>query len=262
MRFKALSDHHETHDHDRDHGHPRDHNDNHTPAQDDAHANARGATSSALIIELREHVPFSVSAAAIGLIVAGAFASYSLGANNIANVMGVFVPSAPFGDLDVFGLFRLNAGQRLFLVGGIAIAVGVFTYSKRVMLTVGSKLFQLSPISALVVVLAQGLVLFLSEESEKFFFPPQKATVEVLCWLSRKPGGGFTDRELQKADLRFYVRDVVVDDGKQPEVTLQLLALPGGASDFRITLETPSGLLYDPGTEQTGRSLTIRSRGK
>ena len=96
-----------------------------------------------------------------GLILAGAFASYSLGANNIANVMGVFVPSAPFGDLDVLGLFRLDAGQQLFLIGGIAIAVGVFTFSKRVMLTVGSRLFQLSPIAALVVVLAQGLVLFL-----------------------------------------------------------------------------------------------------
>jgi PiT family inorganic phosphate transporter len=96
-----------------------------------------------------------------GLIVAGAFASYSLGANNIANVMGVFVPSAPFGDLDVLGLFRLNAAQQLFLIGGIAIAVGVFTYSKRVMLTVGSGLFRLSPITALIVVLAQGLVLFL-----------------------------------------------------------------------------------------------------
>jgi PiT family inorganic phosphate transporter len=105
---------------------------------------------------------FRVDAATrYGLVVVGAFASYSLGANNIANVMGVFVPSAPLGDLDVFGLFRLSPGQQLFLIGGIAIAVGVFTYSKRVMLTVGSRLFQLSPLSALVVVLAQALVLFL-----------------------------------------------------------------------------------------------------
>jgi PiT family inorganic phosphate transporter len=96
-----------------------------------------------------------------GLVAVGAFASYSLGANNIANVMGVFVPSAPFGDLDVFGLFRMNAAQQLFLIGGVAIAVGVFTYSKRVMLTVGSDLFRLSPITALIVVLAQALVLFL-----------------------------------------------------------------------------------------------------
>jgi PiT family inorganic phosphate transporter len=96
-----------------------------------------------------------------GLIIVGAFASYSLGANNIANVMGVFVPTAPFGELDVFGLFTLNAAQQLFLIGGIAISVGVFSYSKRVMLTVGNDLFRLSPIAALVVVLAQALVLFL-----------------------------------------------------------------------------------------------------
>jgi PiT family inorganic phosphate transporter len=96
-----------------------------------------------------------------GLIIVGAFASYSLGANNIANVMGVFVPAAPFGRLDVFGLFTLSAAQQLFLVGGIAISIGVFTYSKRVMLTVGTDLFRLSPISALIVVLAQALVLFL-----------------------------------------------------------------------------------------------------
>jgi len=116
------------------------------------------------------------------LIVAGAFASYSLGANNIANVMGVFVPSAPLVDLDVFGLFRLNAGQQLFLIGGIAIGVGVFTYSKRVMLTVGSRLFQLSPISALIVVLAQGLVLFLfsSEALESWLASRRLPTIPLV----------------------------------------------------------------------------------
>ncbi len=96
-----------------------------------------------------------------GLLIVGAFASYSLGANNIANVMGVFVAAAPFEDLDVFGVFTLNAAQQLFLLGGIAISVGVFTYSKRVMLTVGSDLLRLSPIAALIVVLSQALVLFL-----------------------------------------------------------------------------------------------------
>jgi len=96
-----------------------------------------------------------------GLLVAGAFASYSLGANNIANVMGVFVPSAPFGRLDVFGLVSLSAAQQLFFLGAIAIGVGVFTYSRKVMLTVGSELFKLSPVAALIVVLAQAMVLFL-----------------------------------------------------------------------------------------------------
>ena len=96
-----------------------------------------------------------------GLILAGIFGSYSLGANNIANVMGVFVPSSPFKDISFEGFFTFGGIHQLFLLGGIAIAVGVFTYSRKVMMTVGSGIFKLSPISALVVVLASSIVLFL-----------------------------------------------------------------------------------------------------
>lgn len=96
-----------------------------------------------------------------GLIIAGIFGSFSLGANNIANVMGVFVKSSPFETLSFAGIFEFSGVQQMFLLGGIAIAVGVFTYSKRVMMTVGSGIFKLSPISALIVVLASSLVLFL-----------------------------------------------------------------------------------------------------
>ena len=95
------------------------------------------------------------------LILAGAFGAYSLGANNIANVMGVFVSSNPFTDFMVSDLFVFNSVQQLFLLGAIAIAVGIFTYSKGVMMTVGQDLVPLSPISAWVVVTAHSLVLFL-----------------------------------------------------------------------------------------------------
>lgn len=96
-----------------------------------------------------------------GLILIGAFGSYSLGANNIANVMGVFVPVAPFKDLRILGLFTLTGTQQLFLIGGIAISIGVFTYSGKVMETVGGNLMKLSPETALIIVLAESLVLFL-----------------------------------------------------------------------------------------------------
>jgi PiT family inorganic phosphate transporter len=96
-----------------------------------------------------------------GLIIAGAFGSYSLGANNIANVMGVFVNVSPFKDLDIGGLFRISSVQQLFFLGGLAIAVGVYTYSRKVMETVGSELFDLSPVAAFIVVLSSSLVLFL-----------------------------------------------------------------------------------------------------
>lgn len=97
----------------------------------------------------------------IGLILVGAFGSYSLGANNIANVMGVFLPVAQFSDISLFDFFKLSGAQQLFGLGGIAITVGVFTYSKKVMETVGGSIFKLSAVAALVVVLSHSIVLFL-----------------------------------------------------------------------------------------------------
>lgn len=96
-----------------------------------------------------------------GLILAGIFGSYALGANNIANVMGVFVPVSPFSDLSFFGGITMTSAQQLFLIGGLAIAAGVFTYSKKVMMTVGEGIMELSPVAAFVAVCAHSLVLFL-----------------------------------------------------------------------------------------------------
>ena len=95
------------------------------------------------------------------LLIAGAFGAYSLGANNIANVMGVFVPIALFADIQLGSFLTFSSKEQLFLLGGIAIAVGVFTYSKKVMFTVGNDLLKLSPVSAFIVVIAHSIVLFL-----------------------------------------------------------------------------------------------------
>ena len=99
-----------------------------------------------------------------GLIIVGAFGAFSLGANNIANVMGVFVPSLSLGEAD-FGIFTLSGAQQLFLLGGIAIAAGIVTYSKKVIETLGNNLLELTSEAALVVVLAQALVLFIFSSS-------------------------------------------------------------------------------------------------
>jgi PiT family inorganic phosphate transporter len=95
-----------------------------------------------------------------GLIIVGAFGAYSLGANNIANVMGVFVPASPFETINILGL-NISSTQQLFFLGSVAIAIGIFTYSHKVMQTVGNKVVRLTPLSALIVVLAESLVLFL-----------------------------------------------------------------------------------------------------
>lgn len=106
----------------------------------------------------------------IGLAIVGAFGSYSLGANNIANVMGVFVPVANFPDIRLFNSVTITGTEQLFALGGVAITFGVFTYSRKVMDTVGKSLFKLSPVTALIVVLSHSIVLFLfSSEGLEYF---------------------------------------------------------------------------------------------
>ena len=95
-----------------------------------------------------------------GLLIVGAFGSYSLGANNIANVMGVFLPAFNLNNLNL-GIIVLNSNQQLFLLGGLAIATGIITYSWKVMDTIGSNILELSSEAAMIVVLAQSLVLFI-----------------------------------------------------------------------------------------------------
>jgi inorganic phosphate transporter, PiT family len=74
--------------------------------------------------------------------------------------MGVFIPAFNLKDLDLW-IFTLNSSQQLFLLGGLACATGILTYSWKVMQTIGSNILELSSEAALVVVLAQSLVLFI-----------------------------------------------------------------------------------------------------
>ncbi len=79
------------------------------------------------------------------LIAAGAYGAFALGANNVANVTGPFV-----GD----GMLSVSSACWM---GGLSIAVGVLTFGRRVMLTVGRGLVKLDAFGALVVVLAESI---------------------------------------------------------------------------------------------------------
>jgi inorganic phosphate transporter, PiT family len=76
------------------------------------------------------------------VIVAGCYGSYTLGSNNVANVSGVYVGA---------GMISPFAAS---LFGGAAIALGVLTFSKRVMQTVGTSIMPLDAFSAFISVLA------------------------------------------------------------------------------------------------------------
>lgn len=79
-----------------------------------------------------------------GLIVGGCYGAYALGANNVANVTGVYYPN----------LLSANAAV---LIGSGAIAFGVLTYSRGVMMAVGRSIVRLDAFSALVVVLSEAV---------------------------------------------------------------------------------------------------------
>lgn len=96
-----------------------------------------------------------------GLVIVAALASYSLGANNISIVMGMFVSTPLFSDVQFAHLFTITGVQQLFLLGGLAIAIGILTYGDNVMSTVGTDLYKISPITGFIVVLSEVMVLWL-----------------------------------------------------------------------------------------------------
>ncbi len=80
-------------------------------------------------------------------ILIGCYAAYALGANNVGNVMGTLV-----GTNTISPLWAT-------ILGGLSISIGVLTYSRNVMYTVGKKITPLDPFSALVAVLAEAVTL-------------------------------------------------------------------------------------------------------
>jgi len=79
------------------------------------------------------------------LVAAGAYGAFALGANNVANVTGPFV-----------GEDMLSVSSACW-IGGLSIALGVLTFGRRVMMTVGRGLVRLDAFGALVVVLAESI---------------------------------------------------------------------------------------------------------
>ena len=81
-----------------------------------------------------------------GLLVVGTHGSYALGANNVANATGIFSGQIP-------GI----SDSQLALMGGIAMAAGVLTYSRRVMLAVGGGVMRMDAFTAFVAVSSMAI---------------------------------------------------------------------------------------------------------
>ena len=94
----------------------------------------------------------------IGYLAAGAFASYSIGVNSSANVTALYY------DATGSGANLLTDAHLTATIGGIAIALGVLTFSRRVMMTVGGAIAELSQVDGFVVIIAMATTILLMEK--------------------------------------------------------------------------------------------------
>jgi len=87
--------------------------------------------------------------------VAGAYSSFSIGLNSSANVTALYY------DQFHMGANLLNNAQLTAVIGGLAIAIGVLTYSRKVMETVGDSIAKLTQIEGFVVIIATATTIVL-----------------------------------------------------------------------------------------------------
>ncbi len=90
-----------------------------------------------------------------GYLAAGAFASFSIGLNSSANVTALYFDMA-YSETGVAANLLTDA-RFAATIGGIAIALGVLTYSKPVMMTVGESIANISQIDGFVVIIGMAL---------------------------------------------------------------------------------------------------------
>ena len=93
----------------------------------------------------------------IGYLIAGALASYSIGMNSSANVTALYYD----GVADGIQTNLLTNPTLTATIGGIAIAIGVLTYSKKVMMTVGANIASLSQLDGFLVIIGMALTVVL-----------------------------------------------------------------------------------------------------
>lgn len=82
----------------------------------------------------------------IGLLCTGVYGSYALGANNVTNTTGIFS-----------GLLPGVSDSMLALIGGLAIAGGVLTFSRRVMIQLGSGVMRMDAFTGFIAVFSMSL---------------------------------------------------------------------------------------------------------
>ncbi len=110
----------------------------------------------------------------IGYICAGAFSAYTIGINSSASVTAFYYDS--FG----VGANILTSAELTAILGGAAIALGVLTYSKKVMMTVGSSIAKVSQIDGFLVIIASALAIVLMKNLMRIPVSTSQAVVGAV----------------------------------------------------------------------------------
>ncbi|MCX8064074.1 MAG: anion permease [Candidatus Hydrogenedentes bacterium] len=86
----------------------------------------------------------------VGLIIAGVIGAYALGANNVANTVGMFA-----------GVWSETSTIELTFLGGASIGIGALLFSRSVMMNIGEGIVALDGFSAFVSVVSSGVTVYI-----------------------------------------------------------------------------------------------------
>ncbi len=120
-----------------------------------------GIISYILVIIIRKLNITSKKLIKTGYLLAGTLASYSIGVNSSASVTALYFD--PFFKQTGIATNILTDPRLTAIIGGISIALGVLTFSKRVMATVGSNIAHLTQIDGFVVIIAMAVTVLIME---------------------------------------------------------------------------------------------------
>lgn len=155
----------------------------------------------------------------LGLVAAGCYGAWAFGGNNMANVMSFYALLDLFAPLHL-GAWTIAQPRVLALLGGLAMVLGIATYSRRTMLTVGRDLVRLDAVSAFIAILSEAMVVdFFARSWDFALFTIPAIPVSVSQALVGSVFGLGLARGIQTIKMRI-LRNIIIGWVTAPLISL------------------------------------------